>query len=88
MDVVLDKYKWISFLVFIYDVFIFSNTVEESIQIVDEVLTKLGGADIWTNFKECSFFTGSVTHLCSVIKPVWNKHLIAICFQYSHPTTW
>lgn len=69
LHVILAKYKWHTCLVYIDDVVIFSNTVEDHIYRVDEVLTTMGQAGISLNFEKRDFFTDSITYLGHIVKP-------------------
>ena len=69
LDVILSRFKWKTCLVYIDDIIIFSKTVEEHIQHVDEILTALGNAGVTLKIKKCTFFSDSVEYLGHVIKP-------------------
>ena len=69
LDVVLSRFKWKTCLVYIDDIIIFSKSVEEHIQHVDEILTALGNAGVTLKIKKCKFFSDTVEYLGHIIKP-------------------
>ena len=69
LDIVLTKFKWKTCLVYLDDVIIFSNTVEEHIDHVDDVLTCLALAGVTLKISKCKFFTTEVEYLGHIIKP-------------------
>ena len=69
LDMILTKFKWKTCLVYLDDIIIFSNTVEEHIQHVDEILDCLKRAGVTLKIKKCKFFTTTVEYLGHVIKP-------------------
>ena len=69
LDMILTKYKWKTCLVYLDDVIIFSKTVEEHIQHVDEVLSYLAKAGVTLKIAKCKFFTTTVEYLGHIIRP-------------------
>lgn len=69
LDVVLTKYKWETCLVYLDDIIIYSNNVEDHIDHVDEILTSLNQAGITLKIKKCKFFTKTVEYLGHIIMP-------------------
>ncbi len=69
LDMVLSKYKWKTCLVYLDDVIIYSKTVKDHINHVDEVLTCLREAGITLKISKCSFFSDKIEYLGHVIKP-------------------
>ena len=68
-DMILSRYKWKTCLVYIYDVIIYSKSVERHIRHVDEVLTALKKAGITLKMTRFTFFSDTVEYLGHVIKP-------------------
>ena len=60
LDMVLTQFKWKTCLVYLDDVIIFSNSVEEHIRHVDEILTALEEAGVTLKISKCRFFTKKV----------------------------
>ena len=56
IDMILSKYEWKTCLVYLDDVIIFSKSVEDHINHVDEVLTCLREAGVSLNLSKCNFF--------------------------------
>lgn len=69
LDMIPTEYKWKTCLVYLVDVIIFSNLLEEHIQQVDEILSCLAAAGVTLKIKKCSFFTQEVEYLGHIIKP-------------------
>ncbi len=69
LDLILTKYKWKTCLIYLDDVIIYSKTVEEHIDHVDEVLRCLADAGVTLKIKKCKFFTSTVEYLGHIIKP-------------------
>ncbi len=69
LDMVLSKFKWKTCLVYLDDVIIYSKSVEDHIQHVDEVLTALREAGITLKISKCTFFSDKIEYLGHVIKP-------------------
>ena len=63
------RYLWKTCLVYIDDVIIFSNSVEEHLKHVDEVLSVLRTDGMTLKLKKCFFFVDSVDYLGHVIRP-------------------
>ena len=57
---ILTQFKWKTCLVYLDDVIIFRNSVEEHIQHVDEIVTALGEAGVTLKISKCRFFTKKV----------------------------
>ena len=60
VDILLSLYRWKSCLVYLDDIIVFSNTVEEHLTHVDEVLQVLRDSGFSLKLKKCNFFTQSV----------------------------
>ena len=90
LDILLSPYKWRSFLVYLDGIIIFSKSVEEHFQHVEEILTALKSAGISLKLKKCSSFTNNVKYLGHIIHPgtleVDATHTIALR-RAKHPTT-
>ena len=69
LDQILQKYKWKTCLIYLDDIIIYSNSIEEHIRHVDEILTALGEASVTLNIEKCKFFTKTVEYLGHIIKP-------------------
>ena len=57
VDILLSRYTWKSCLVYLDDIIVFSNTVEEHVTHVEEVLQVLRDSGFSLKLKKCSFFT-------------------------------
>jgi len=69
LDMILTQFKWKTCLVYLDDVIIFSNSVEEHIQHVDEILFALSEAGVTLKISKCRFFTRKVEYLGHFISP-------------------
>ena len=69
LDTILSPFKWKTCLVYIDDIVIFSNTVEEHIRHVDEVFTTLRQAGVTLKISKCRFFSDKVEYLGHIIRP-------------------
>lgn len=56
LDVILTCFNWESYLVYMDDIIIYSNSVEEHLRYVDEILTALPAAGVMFKLKKCIFF--------------------------------
>ena len=63
LDMILTNFKWRTCLIYLDDIIIFSNSVEEHIDHVDDVLTCLEKAGVSLNVRKCNFFTEKVEYL-------------------------
>lgn len=70
LDISLASFKWKCCIVYIDDVVIFSKSIEEHIDHVDDVLTTLSQAGISLKLKKCEFFHTCIKYLGHVIRPV------------------
>ena len=69
LDISLARYKCKTCLVYIDDVIVFSKSIKDHIQHVDDVLTLLGNADISLKRNKCEIFHQSIKYLGHVIRP-------------------
>ena len=69
LDMILTNYKWKTCLVYLDDIIVFSNSIEEHIRHVDEILDCLKRSGITLKIKKCKFFTKSVEYLGHIIRP-------------------
>lgn len=69
LDMILTQFKWKTCLVYLDDVIIFSKSVEEHIQHVDEILSALKEAGVTLKMYKCRFFTRRVEYLGHFISP-------------------
>ena len=76
-------------MVYVDDFVIFSNSVEEHIDRVDEILQTLGDAGVSVNFEKCKLFSKSITYLGHIIQPgrleVDRAHTVSI--RNAEPST-
>ena len=83
------RYKWKTALVYLDDIIIFSKTVDEHIDHVDEILETLKQDGLTLKLKKCEFFVKSVNYLGHTIRPglleVANRNQEAI--QQAQPPT-
>ena len=68
-DILLSPYRWKSCLIYLDDIIVFSNTVEEHPTHVEEVLQVLRDSGLSLKLNKCKFFTQSVDYLGHVIRP-------------------
>ena len=69
LDLVLTKYKWKTCLVYLDDVIIYSNNLDDHVRHVDETLTTLADAGITLKINKCHFFQKEVEYLGHMVKP-------------------
>ena len=69
VDILLMKFRWRTCLVYLDDIIIFSKTLDENIQHVDEILIVLCEAGMSLKLRKCHFFVKSVEYLGHVIRP-------------------
>jgi RNase H-like domain found in reverse transcriptase/Integrase zinc binding domain/Reverse transcriptase (RNA-dependent DNA polymerase) len=69
MDVLLTSVLWKKAIVYLDDIIIYSNTVSDQIQDVEEVLNMLQEAGVSLNLPKCHFFQRRVAYLGYVIQP-------------------
>ena len=69
LDIILSGVRWRTCLIYLDDVIVFSKTLTDHIDHLDEVLTLLGDAGISLKLRKCSFFQRKVTYLGHVILP-------------------
>lgn len=69
LHLILTRFKWKTFLIFMDDIIILSKDTEEHIHPVDQILSTLGDAGVTLNLKTCSFFIDSVEYLGHTIIP-------------------
>ena len=69
LDVILNRFKWKTCLVYIDDIIIFSKTVDEHIDHVDEILGIFRTSSVTLNINNCKFFSDSVEYLGHVVRP-------------------
>ena len=69
VDILLMKFRWRTCLVYLDDIIIFSKTLDEHIQHVDEILTVFREAGMSLKLRKCHFFVKSVEYLGHVIRP-------------------
>lgn len=68
-EVILSRFKWKACLVYIYDMIIFSKSVEKHIQHIEETLTDLADACVTLKTKKFKAFSDNVEYLGYFIKP-------------------
>ena len=86
----LSGYRWCTCLVYLDDIIVFSNTAEEKVDHVRDVLIVLKESGFPSKLKKCKIFAKSVDYLGHVIQPgrleVATKNTEAVkCFK--EPTT-
>ena len=69
LDLILTRHKWKTCLIYLDDVVVYSNSIEEHITHVNEILTCLSEAGVTLKIKKCSFFTKEIEYLGHTIKP-------------------
>lgn len=60
LDLILTKYQWKHFLVYLDDVIIFSNNLEDHIKNVEEILTILTDPGVILKINKCHSFQRNV----------------------------
>ena len=66
---ILSRFKWLTCLVYIDDVIIYSKSAEDHLRHVDEILTALEEAGVTLKITKCYFFQREVEYLGHIIKP-------------------
>ena len=69
LDILLSRYKWRTCLVYLDDVIIFSNNLDDHLSHLEQVLTALSQAGISIKLTKCEFFTREVKYLGHFIRP-------------------
>ena len=69
LDLVLTKYKWKTCLVYLDDVIIYCNNLDDHIVHVNETLSTLADAGITLKVNKCHFFQKEVEYLGHMVKP-------------------
>ena len=69
LDIILSGVRWQTCLIYLDDVIVFSETPEQHLEDVDEVLRLLGQAGVSLKLKKCEFFQPKVNYLGHVITP-------------------
>ena len=90
LDILLSRYKWRTCLVYLDDVIIFSNKLDDHLSHVEQILTALSQAGISLKLAKCEFFTREVKYLGHVVRPgtlsVEQSRKIAL-WKAKHPKT-
>lgn len=60
LDLIPSKYEWKTYIVYMDDIMIFSNDIEEHLYHVDEIIATLGEARVSVDLKKRRFFSDSV----------------------------
>lgn len=69
LNVALTKYKLKICLVYLHDIIIYSNSIDEHIDHVDNMLHSFKAASLTLRIKKCKFFTNGGKYLGCIIKP-------------------
>ena len=69
MDVLLSRVLWKKAIVYLDDIIVFSQTVQDHIRDVDEVLSILESAGLSLKLKKCDLFRSRVDYLGHVVRP-------------------
>jgi Reverse transcriptase (RNA-dependent DNA polymerase) len=69
VDIVLSGLKWKTCLVYIDDIIVFSQTPEEHLRHLDEVLCLPYRAGLSLKLSKCNFFRDTVSYLGHFIRP-------------------
>lgn len=69
LDLILSRFSCKHFLIYLDDVIIYSNSIEEHIDHVDEILTALTEACVTLMINKCSFFSDTVEYPGNIIRP-------------------
>lgn len=69
MNIILSSVKWPYPLVYLDDIFMYSESSDKHISPVGQVLTLLNEAGVTLKLKNCEFFTNRIAYLGHVIKP-------------------
>jgi len=90
LDIILSGMTWQTFLDYLDDVNVFSDTPENHVKELGEALTRLGRAGVTLKAKKCQVFQTSVEYLGHIISPgemlVHMKNLEALA-KVGHPRT-
>ncbi len=63
LDIILAGFKWQTCLVYLHDIIVFSQSQEEHLQHLDDVLNALEGAGVTLKLAKCSFFTDRIKYV-------------------------
>lgn len=66
---VITKYEWKTCLIYLDELIIFSNNLEDHIGQVDVILTPIHEASVTLKIKKCHFFQLQVENLVHIINP-------------------
>lgn len=69
LDIFLARYKWQTCLFYSDDIIVFSQTKEEHLGHIDQMLHAFSLSLISLNLKKCSFFTDHIKYLGHIIIP-------------------
>lgn len=69
LELILNKLKWKTCLVYLEDVIIFSKSIEENIKHMEEILHCLEKVGATLKIEKYNFFTSTVEYLRHIIKP-------------------
>ncbi|MGH0053304.1 MAG: reverse transcriptase/ribonuclease H family protein, partial [Sphaerochaetaceae bacterium] len=88
LDMILSRFKWKTCLVYLDDVIIYSNNMDDHFKHVEEILSCLSNAGITLKLKKCDFFTDTVNYLGHKIRPghlETDKAVTAALKEAKHP---
>lgn len=86
LDMILTAFKWKTCLLYIDDIIIYSNTVEEHIKQVGEVLSTHTNAGVTLKMKTCTFFNCKVKYLGQIMRR-GKLQVHTASFKNAKPTT-
>lgn len=69
LDKILSRHKWKNFLVYLDDILIFYESMEDPLGNVDSTLSSLQEADISLKIDKCQLFTKTVKYLGHIVRP-------------------
>ena len=90
VDILLARFKWRTCLVYLDDIIVFSNNLDDHLSHVREIMRVLQDAGITLKLKKCEFFTDSVKYLGHVIRPGQlsvDEVRVKSLKEAKHPTT-
>lgn len=68
--IILAGFKWLTCLIYLDDIIIFSNDMEQKFKDIEDILDSLNRANVTIKLKNCSFLTGNVKYFGHEMSPI------------------
>ena len=62
LDIILDGYRWHTWIVYLDDVIVFSNSFDKHTDHLDDLLSAPEGSDVMIRLVKCNFFAATVNY--------------------------